>query len=116
MEMFFRQAAMNPSTSRPAFVALGVGEPPYQNIMRNLEDSGCPALIVPPAVISAALNGIPDSFGRPIDDELATFVRAFKCEGAIEKGDPGCDAQKWTPIVSPSCKEVKYRTSWHPGW
>jgi hypothetical protein len=117
MEMYFRQAALNPS--RPACVAMEIqGSAPQRiRVLKHLEASGVAALYVPTDVSKEVFDGIPDSFGLNETQILALppYVRSFKCEDAIEKGEPGCAADKWTP-VQPVCKDAKYRTSWHPGW
>jgi hypothetical protein len=41
------------------------------------------------------------------------FVRFFKCQGAIEKGEPGCDNDKWNLTI---CPKRKFMVRWHPGW
>jgi hypothetical protein len=116
MEMYFRQASMNPS--RPASLAMVIGgfsEGARQNVMRHLEDSGISAMYMPRDVDNAVLSGIPDSFGLS-DAELQSmpaFVEKFKCEGKIEGNDP-CNNYKFTVIAT--CPQVKSRVSWHPGW
>jgi hypothetical protein len=114
MEMYFRQASLGPG--RPSCVALEIQGyvGPRRSVLRSLENSGVAALYMPPDVVNTAHSGIPDSFGKT-DAELQAmppFVRSFKCEGALEKGEPGCSKEKWTP----ACPDAKYRTSWHPGW
>jgi hypothetical protein len=117
MEMYFRQAAYGPS--RPACVAMEIQSAPPQRIrvMRHLEDSGVPAFYVPVELVKAVFGAIPETFGlnETQIQAMPPYVRSFKCEGSIEKGEPGCAEAKWTP-VKPVCAGAKYRTSWHPGW
>lgn len=118
MEMYFRQAGLHPN--RPACVGLEIHGGSYDSrlkILRNLEDSGLTALYMPPQIMTAVVERIPDSMGLNSSDLLSMppFLRSFKCEGVLEKGSPGCSAGKWTDVKS-VCEAVKFRTGWHPGW
>jgi hypothetical protein len=113
-EMYFRQASLSPS--RPACIGLQMGNDPNRvRVLQHLEGSGVAALFMPQNVFSAVVAGIPDSASLDAAS-LPPFVRHFKCDGAVEQGEPGCAGNKWTDVVGPNCPNAKYRTSWHPGW
>ena len=60
-------------------------------------------------------GAFPDMFGMS-DDQIAAqppYVQYFKCDGAIEKGEPGCVDHKFNLTY---CPDRQARTSWHPGW
>jgi hypothetical protein len=60
-------------------------------------------------------KAIPDTMGLSDEEvaEMPEFVRSFKCDKQIEKGDPGCGKEKWNVTI---CSRRKFKTSWHPGW
>ena len=60
-------------------------------------------------------EAIPEMMGLTDDQihEIPRFLRYFKCEGALESGEPGCNDDKWNITI---CPQRKYRVSWHPGW
>lgn len=45
-------------------------------------------------------------------DQLAPYVRNFKCGYGIESGDPFCGDERYTKTA---CVERHYQYSWHPG-
>jgi hypothetical protein len=86
------------------------------NAVTSLEDRGLAALVSDDEnVVDAVLAAVPDTFGLTELQiaALPTFVRDFKCNGAIESGEPYCFERKFNMTI---CPDRKGMTSWHPGW
>jgi hypothetical protein len=84
--------------------------------IQALEDTGIPAFLLDDEVYRKKIYAaIPDTFGLSEGEiaEMPPFVRNFKCSNQVEKGDPGCGAEKWNITM---CHPRPYMTSWHPGW
>jgi hypothetical protein len=121
-EMYFRHASMLPS--RPAAVGLIMQSYGYDlrvMVLRHLERSGVPALYLPPELHKQVEDeAVPDSFGlSQVElDAMPPYVQSYKCNGEIERGDPGCDDKKWTPwnLTGMANCHWLYRTGWHAGW
>jgi hypothetical protein len=80
------------------------------------EDTGMPAFLLDNEEYKKKILGaIPNTFGLSDAEiaEMPPFVRNFKCGGQVEKGDPGCGAEKWNLTM---CPKRPFMTSWHPGW
>jgi hypothetical protein len=79
------------------------------------EDTGMPAFVLDNQEAIAINDEIPDTFGLSDGEiaEMPKFVQNLKCGSQIEKGDPGCHAEKWNLTM---CPTRKFKTSWHPGW
>jgi len=60
------------------------------------------------------IAAFPDMFGMSDAQiaEVPPFVRYFKCNDAIEKGDPGCLDNKYNDTI---CPTRSHKASWHPG-
>lgn len=74
-----------------------------------------PALVSDDKYVDTIFDHVPDTFGMS-DDEinaLPEFVRNFKCNKAIENGEPYCKSEKFNNTM---CESRKGKTSWHPGW
>jgi hypothetical protein len=62
------------------------------------------------------LAAFPDMFGLTREQiaALPPYIQYFKCEGKIEAGEPGCDANKFNNTM---CAQRNGKTtSWYPGW
>jgi len=57
------------------------------------------------------LGAIPDTATHKIG-HLPDGVRYVKCDGQIEKGDPGCTEHKYNDTI---CEGRPKKASWHPG-
>ena len=69
-------------------------------------------------VTNAVLQAIPDTAGKTQEeiDAMPKYVRSFRCEKQIEKGDL-CLGTKYTYAGGDEpCDKRKFRVSWHPGW
>eukprot|EP00541_Cyclophora_tenuis_P003094 CAMPEP_0116555494 /NCGR_PEP_ID=MMETSP0397-20121206/8178_1 /TAXON_ID=216820 /ORGANISM="Cyclophora tenuis, Strain ECT3854" /LENGTH=483 /DNA_ID=CAMNT_0004080771 /DNA_START=47 /DNA_END=1499 /DNA_ORIENTATION=- len=88
-------------------------------VTRRLEDLGLTAFYLQPSASRIVRDLIPDMFGlnaQQIND-TPEYVRNFKCQDKIEKGDPYCDEQRFTiPNDTEHCDTHKGRVDWHPGW
>jgi hypothetical protein len=114
--LYFSHAGIHPN--RPSAVALNLGSKgtqPRKDILREMEEQGMAAFYLDEAAETSAFQAIPESFGKSEQeiDEMPPYIRNFKCDGQIEKGDPFCGKAKFT---GPVCDKRKFRTSWHPGW
>lgn len=114
MEVYFRHAGMNPG--RPACVGLfieGRFRAAHVQVLSDLQEAGLSALYLDH--FSDVVDKIPDTFGLTVEQaaDLPPFVRDFKCDKKVEKGDPSCGDHKFTSSI---CPTRKFKTSWHPGW
>jgi hypothetical protein len=116
MLMYFLRAGT--LAQQPAIVAFNVdmgAKSGRTKAVQAAEDTGMPAFLLDHAEQGAIFGALPNTFGLS-DAEIAKmppFVRNFKCGGQIEKGDPGCAAEKWNETM---CAKRPFKTSWHPGW
>jgi hypothetical protein len=111
MLMYFLRAGT--LAQQPAVVGFNNNGRP--RAVQAAEDTGMPAFLQYHPDEKARNRAIPDTFGLS-DAEIAAmpkFVQHYKCGAQIEKGDPGCEAEKWNKTM---CNDRKFRTSWHPGW
>lgn len=69
------------------------------------------------AELCAMLQSVPDMSGKSEEGVWAmpALVYYFKCQDAIEKGEPGCTENKFSNIES-RFRACKGRGKWHPGW
>jgi hypothetical protein len=116
MLMYFLRAGT--LAQQPAIVGYNLvqgrnGERP--KTIQAVEDTGMPAFLLDNEVDKAINAAIPDTFGLSDEEiaEMPKFVRNFKCQNQVEKGDPGCDENKWNLTI---CAFRPFKTSWHPGW
>ena len=81
-----------------------------------MEERGLAALYLDFDEFDAMLQAIPDTFGKTTEEikAMPRFVQHFKCQDALEKGDPTCDANKYDNAFV--CPDRKMMASWHPGW
>jgi hypothetical protein len=100
---------------RPAFFA--IHQNPGNNlVIESMHDLGMTALAFDSDYMhNVVLGSIPDMMGLS-DQQIQKqppFVQYLKCDGGIETGEPGCQANKWNNTI---CEQRKAKTSWHPGW
>jgi hypothetical protein len=112
MLMYFLRAGT--LAQQPAVMGFNMGKGGRPAVQAT-EDTGMPAFQLDNEENKAINDAIPDTFGLSDAEiaEMPKFVRNFKCEKQLEKGDPGCGAEKWNKTM---CNGRKFRTSWHPGW
>lgn len=105
------------SSGKPAFLARQVfGYPRVQReiILRQLEAMGLPTFYEDQDLWDAMKDAIPETQGRNSTEisAMPEYVRAFKCGGFLEKGDPNCGDEKYTKYI---CDDRQRQTPWHPG-
>lgn len=103
---------------RPAMMLMHYGGKRGQgrfNPIAELESIGLPFFYMDDVAEATMKGGIPDSAGISSDElnALPEYVRNYKCGGAIEHGDPFCQAEKFSKW---GCTPRSKQTSWHPGW
>lgn len=115
MEHFLRHIGIHPNRPVALTRLPGGGKSPQLEIVQNTTDAGLSPVKFNEDTLQRALDAVPDSFGKNDAElqEMAPFVRDFKCNKRIERGEPYCDGHKWNENVCPS---RRYKTSWHPGW
>jgi hypothetical protein len=114
MSQYFLRAAILPN--RPALVALHLGsKKERRDVMKELEEIGLTSLVFDDREEKAMNELIPDTMGLSDEEvaEMPDFVRSFKCGKQIEKGDPGCEEEKWNTTI---CNSRRHKTGHHPGW
>ena len=86
---------------------------------RKLEEIGITTLYLKRSAWGDIKKIIPDMFGMNSQqiNETPEYVRHFKCQNKIEKGDPTCDDNRFMiPPDTENCDTHKGRVDWHPGW
>ena len=83
--------------------------------LEEVEANGLTAFYMEPKVISNMQKPLPDMFGMTQEemDAVPEYVRHYKCQNKIEKGDPTCEDLKYNEAV---CKDRMHKAPWHPGW
>ena len=104
--------------NRPMHVSMVIDGRGYQDRIKQIkkvEEQGLPAMMLQRTILGDVSNALPDMFGMTEADAqaLPPFVRDFKCEGNLEKGDPSCGLHKYNDDI---CPGRKFKASWHPGW
>lgn len=104
--------------SRPinyVYHAGGRSEKSRIQVAKDMEELGLATFISSEEVMNAALDSVPDSLGMSEEEiqQMPAYVKSFRCDKQIEKGDPYCGAEKYN---STDCLDRKYRVSWHPGY
>lgn len=117
MELYFRRAAVD-TRGKASFLALNIGGRALsgrQSVMQKLDEMGLTALYLDPGQQDRIVANMPDTFGKTETEieEMPVLTRYFKCQGKVEKGDPGCGSHKFNTTV---CPKRRAKTSWHPGW
>jgi hypothetical protein len=115
--MYANRIGLNPN--RPVIVDMNLDSKSLarQTVeLRRVEEWGLTALYMDPGVYSAMKDGIPDTFGLTMEqiNAMPRMVRHFKCQDAIEMGDPTCSANKFDN--NEICPVRKGMVKWHPGW
>ena len=103
------------SPGRPAFMGITVNEGgQLDEMVQHLEDNGVPIFLQKDALWTEMRKGIPDTFGLSTDEinSMPAFVRNFKCNDVIEKGEPFCEEEKYTTGI---CDGRQGKAPWHPG-
>ncbi|KAI2500380.1 hypothetical protein MHU86_14123 [Fragilaria crotonensis] len=103
--------------NRPAIVDMNVfGHiwPERTEELKVVERYGLTTFHIKEGSDELMMKSVPDMFGLSQEQIDATpeYIRYVKCNGVLEKGDPGCASNKWNPI----CPQRLHKTSWHPGW
>ena len=104
--------------NRPAIIDMNIfGKviPDRIEELKAVEDRGLTALHIRQGADGPMMKGIPDMFGMTQEQINATpeYIRHVKCEGAIEKGNPTCEANKYSDA---GCSKRMHKAGWHPGW
>jgi hypothetical protein len=103
------------SAGRPAFLVVQCSKRSQEAQVKALEEMGVAGFYGNEDALRNMHAAIPDS-GRLTNkqlDALPEYVRNWKCNGGIEKGEPYCGKEKYTSNV---CSPRKLQTSWHPGF
>jgi hypothetical protein len=116
-KLFFSLYRAGKSPGRPVVLARGISgrhKSKRLEILEQLESMGLPTFYDDDVLVREMEGEIPDMLGLSIQeiDALPEYVRAFKCNGGIERGEPFCDDEKWTKYF---CPDRKGKTNWHPG-
>jgi hypothetical protein len=117
-KLFFSFYRAGVSRGRPVVLARGINgfyKSRRMEILRQLESMGLPTFYEDDAMLQELEDGIPDMQGLSMKeiDSLPEFVRAFKCNGSIEHGDPLCGEEKYSKFI---CADRMRQASWHPGY
>lgn len=100
---------------RPAFFAIHQSNG-HNTVVKNMHELGMTTLAYDNNVMKEyVIPAIPDMVGLSESqiESLPSHLQYYKCDGALESGDPGCKEHKWNATY---CNKRKARTSWHPGW
>ena len=99
---------------RPALFAIHAA-PGHMEAIQELEQLGMTMLGQNQTAIKHLRDALPDMMGLNSTQisKLPKYLQYFKCQNAIEKGDPGCSQHKFNQSL---CYPRYGTTSWHPGW
>ena len=104
------------SAGRPAFMGIRVNidRGQQQPLVDVLEKNGVPIFLEKDSLWTDMRKEIPDTFGLSEDEinAMPEYVRNFKCNGVIEKGEPFCKIEKYTSYI---CEDRRGKAPWHPG-
>jgi hypothetical protein len=104
------------SAGRPAFMGIRVNldRGDQERIIKVLEDNGVPIFLQDNHLWTVMREGIPDSFGLSTDEinAMPEYVRNYKCNDVIEKGEPFCEIEKYSRDI---CEDRQGKAPWHPG-
>ena len=105
--------------NRPAIIDLNLGKTQFRVRLRSnqrVEERGLTSLYLNPEEWEAMEAAIPDTFGLSSEevDALPRMIRHYKCQDAIENGDPTCREYKYSNVYI--CPDRSGMTAWHPGW
>jgi len=100
------------SGGRPAFMAINAHLD--TDGAEVLDDSGVSMFIEDRSQWSKMRKAIPDTLGLSTDEinAMPEYVRNYKCDGVIEKGDPFCLIEKYSREI---CEDRQGKAPWHPG-
>lgn len=107
------------SRGRPGFTAIRINRAD-KNIateqLKTLEEVvGIPVFVEDADMFSLMREEVPDSAGLSSEQlrNLPDFVRNFKCNGVVEKGEPYCEEEKYSSHL---CQDREGKAPWHPGY
>ena len=104
------------SSGRPAFMGIRVNldRGKQDKMIEVLEDNGVPIFLQDNHLWTVMREGIPDSFGLSTDEinAMPEYVRNYKCNDVIEKGEPFCEIEKYSRDI---CVDRQGKAPWHPG-
>ena len=114
---FGYRAGLNPG--RPALLAMHLGGRRTEIARRlaslqELEAMGLAVFWASQDVATQMENEIPDMVGLT-EGQIQTYpdyIRNFKCDGQLERGEPHCGDEKYNLAI---CPHRSGKTSWHPG-
>jgi hypothetical protein len=102
------------SSGRPAFMAIRINldRGDQEGIMKVLNDLGMSIFVEDDDMWFKKF--IPDSFGlsKAEINEMPEYIKNFKCNDVIEKGEPYCIDEKYSRDV---CEDREGKAPWHPG-
>lgn len=111
-----RGAGLNPG--RPVIVDMFIDKFVERRVeeIQKIEDRGLAGLYLATDTFKEMKEAIPDTFGLTMEqiEALPPNVRHFKCQDALEKGDPTCGDKKFDNDMV--CPDRHFMNSWHPGW
>lgn len=111
-----RGAGLNPG--RPVIVDMFIDKFVERRVeeLQKIEERGLAGLYMNTEMFQEMKDGIPDTFGLNSEqiNALPPFVRHFKCQDTLEKGDPTCTDMKFDD--SEVCPDRRFMSAWHPGW
>lgn len=112
-----RGAGLNPG--RPVIIDMFIDKFVERRVLelKKLEERGLAGLYMNSEMFRTDMkDGIPDTFGLTTEqiNALPPFVRHFKCQDVLEKGDPTCEEMKFDKDLV--CPDRHFMSSWHPGW
>eukprot|EP00529_Nitzschia_sp_RCC80_P041568 CAMPEP_0113512950 /NCGR_PEP_ID=MMETSP0014_2-20120614/39601_1 /TAXON_ID=2857 /ORGANISM="Nitzschia sp." /LENGTH=776 /DNA_ID=CAMNT_0000409319 /DNA_START=26 /DNA_END=2352 /DNA_ORIENTATION=- /assembly_acc=CAM_ASM_000159 len=104
------------SRGRPAMVGIQIDgdRGVREQLLGVLENAGMSVFYQNTDDWDAMKEAIPETQGLNAEQlrSLPEYVRNFKCAGAIEKGEPFCNDEKYTDL----CPDRFGKASWHPGF
>ncbi len=104
------------SPGRPAFMGIRVNidRRGQDKVVSYLEKNGMAIFLQDNSLWTEMRKGIPDTFGLSTDEisAMPKYVRNYKCNGDIEKGEPFCETEKYSTEI---CPDRQGKAPWHPG-
>ena len=114
-----RPAIVDLNLQRGGGTVLSAAFEAWTTMTRTLDQLGIPAFYMDHRVWQHIVDSVPAMMGmsQADIDKLPPYVQHYKCsDNDVERGEPGCAYNKFTPIDDPKCNLIKERGRWHPGW